>query len=1260
MKTSAFAPALSSELLTDVAVFRFWALLLFAASLVADSMLLLLKGHSMWWAVYWGNKTVDVLVIQWAIPLTLAVMFVWLSRLWSCTRRQALCLGGAGLGLVTWLCAFDSYQLSFFSFGTGVNVLMLPFGVYVAVQALHALWQERRAGDPLAAWVRPWLWMALTTASLIVGTASLLQLNGMLLPLTFDFHLYRIDAAFGQTARTLAGLVGSDQSHLLGQLTHGVYDILGFLFFPLLALLVGENKSRSLNVWRTLFVPYVVAALCYLWLPATGPGVAIAGYPATAAAVQEVQAAMVSVLPAPRNAMPSLHLSSAIWIFMLCAALLRKWLFVAGALFVLGTAWATLAIGEHYVIDLVVAMPFAAALGLFLMNPPRWKVAPRWQHGLQWAAAATFVVWMLLLRLAPEWLAAELNFVRLFSAWSVAAGLWLLVLHVRYVWCEEDTNEALLPPALAPKPFVAPQLLPVELNGKRWLVGIFFFSGFAGLVYEVVYAKALGVTFGGTALAANTVLMTYMGGMALGAWLGGMLATRSRQPLLLYAFFEAAIGIYAAITPQLFNGIQSLYVAIALDSPPDATWLTALRMGLGAAVLGVPTVLMGATLPLVFQCLRGMGIPTGRAIAPLYAANVLGAAVGALAAGYALLPAVGRNGGTLVAAVISLLVALYVIDKIKRGADGVSAGSYQNNSANEVEALAAKVSARLGLAALAVLTVGGVVTLALEVVFMHLLAVVAGNSVYAFGLMLATFLLGLGLGSTIGERFMLRWERATLVLVAQCGIALAILLTAFVWDGLAAYMGSFGYAQQQGLFLGFSARELVRALVCALAMLPPAFFIGQSYPAAMGLAADWLASRHYGGEAARGVGLASALNTLGNIAGVLLAGFWWLPQYGSRNVLLGLAVVAVLLAACVAWASGAAEPAARTPAGRGRRWLPVGGMAAALALFPAQWNLTALSTGGNVYFYAQNWGEVIDHAESVEGGLTTVAQGLNEKGGKHLTLLTNGKFQGNNSEGGEMVAQESFALIPLMHTVQRNAALVIGYGTGMTARVLQDQGFAHLDVAETSRDIVTMADKHFANINADISRHPAVKMHYTDGRNYLLTQSKQYDLISLEISSIWFAGAANLYNKEFYELANARLRPQGVLQQWVQLHHMRTMDFLYIMGSVRSVFRYVWVYVSGEQGIIVASNDDAALNNQGAMAKLLAGHTISDLKMADLPERLVAGPQQVDALMAQFDPELRFFVSTDKNLYLEYATPKGNAIREDSMPILIDLLEGKE
>jgi len=196
---------------------------------------------------------------------------------------------------------------------------------------------------------------------------------------------------------------------------------------------------------------------------------------------------------------------------------------------------------------------------------------------------------------------------------------------------------------------------------------------------------------------------------------------------------------------------------------------------------------------------------------------------------------------------------------------------------------------------------------------------------------------------------------------------------------------------------------------------------------------------------ARGVGLASAVNTLGNIAGVLLAGFYLLPFFGSRNVLLGLAITAVLLAGLAAWSEVLYE---RSVANKALRWIPVGAMAAALLLFPAQWNYTALSQGGNVYFHPQLWGEVIDHAESVEGGLTTVAKAPN---GKILTLLTNGKFQGNNAEGGEMVAQESIALIPLLHTKQRDRALVIGYGTGMTARVLQHQSFKNLDVVELSR-----------------------------------------------------------------------------------------------------------------------------------------------------------------------------------------------------------------
>ena len=1231
-----------------------WSIFLFFLAILAETIHFLLFGKTFFNSLMFSPESTIGLIIQWCFPLAGAAVFQMLAKSTPCNRFEYLFFGLSGLFLSAFLYFYSAEKYVLYSL---IYISIIPFGIYFLYKSFYFFISSKLNEAPIPTWVSSFLWSIVAITSVGVATNAMLRVGSVIYPLTYDFHLLKIDAAFGGFSQSVAAYTNNSPFWFKSFIT-GVYSSLALLFFPIIAILIREKKIQTLHGWRTMMIPFGIAWVCYFWLPATGPIAVFGmnGYPENIPPLSEINSAMVSPPIAARNAVPSMHLSGAIWIFMIAAAFRRKIWFVAATVFLVATAWATLALGEHYLIDLIVAVPFAASIGLWLMSPPRWQQAPTWAKALQWTACSTFILWMGLLKFAPFWLETHLHFVQILAAWSVALGFILLALHLRIVWREVDTNEDLLcqvAPELLLNEKRVSSFLPTELHGRRWMVGIFFFSGFAGLVYEVVYAKALGVTFGGTALAANTVLMTYMGGMALGAWLGGIFAERTHQPLRLYAIFEAIIGLYAAVTPFLFSGIQSLYVALAMDSPPDAIWLTVLRMSLGAAVLGLPTILMGATLPLVFQCLRAMGMPTGRAIAPLYGANVLGAAAGALVAGYALLPAVGRNGSTLVAAVISLIVALYVIDKIKR-AGGERLGQIPASLSPKGHSVVA-VSGRLGLSALIVLLVGGVVTLALEVVFMHLLAVVAGNSVYAFGLMLATFLTGLGLGSSVGERLMLHVERARLIIWAQCGIALAILVTSFVWDGLAAYMGSFGYVAKHGLELGFSGRELVRAMVCALAMIPPAFFIGMNYPAAMGLAADWLGRD---GAVARGVGTASGINTLGNIAGVLLAGFWWLPIFGSRNVLLGLAIVVLLLAAMMVWADQERDVTfCKVFQGCGLvRGAPVIAIAAGLTLFPSQWNYTALSQGGNVYFQPQQWGEVIDHAESVEGGMTTVAR--NSDG--LLTLLTNGKFQGNNAEAGEMVAQESFALIPLLHTTQRKNALVIGYGTGMTTRVLQDQGFQKLDVVELSRDIVAMADKYFQNINAHISSHPSVHMHYTDGRNYLLTQNKNFDLVSLEITSIWFSGAANLYNREFYELVNKRLMPNGVLQQWVQLHHMRPIDFLYVLGSARSVFKNVWVYVSGGQGIIVASNADASINNREAIEKLSLGHTVSGLDVKNLTSTLIASPAQVDAMIKRYDRSMGFFISTDKNLYLEYATPKGNAVTVDTAPILIEMLKGNE
>ncbi|HXF67501.1 MAG TPA: hypothetical protein VNK67_12500, partial [Burkholderiales bacterium] len=511
----------------------------------------------------------------------------------------------------------------------------------------------------------------------------------------------------------------------------------------------------------------------------------------------------------------------------------------------------------------------------------------------------------------------------------------------------------------------------------------------------------------------------------------------------------------------------------------------------------------------------------------------------------------------------------------------------------------------------------------------------AGNSVYAFSLMLFAFLAGLAGGAEVARRLLkLRLDLSLALAWLQFLLAAAILGGVFLWEELPRYFASFeGYP----LRYGFGAREVVRALVCLTAMLPPALLIGMIYPLAM---------ECVGRAAPRApiaaLGRAAALNTAGNIAGVLAAGFWLLPQLGALRSIQGLAAIAFSLGAMILVAAG--------PRARPLAWAPAAVVLVLFAAQPRAFDYTALASGANVYFRAQHYGQVIAAAESADGGLTTVAQRELPGRGRLLTLLTNGKFQGNNDPQGEVVAQVGIALTPLLHTAARERALVIGYGTGMSARVLKEAGFRQLDIVELSADIVRLADAHFAEINARVSSSPGVNTYITDGRNFLLLQRRTYDVVSMEVSSIWFAGAASLYNREFYQLVKRRLAPRGVLQQWMQLHHIYPADILSILASVRAEFRHVWLYLIGGQGMIIATDDEAtaprpehleAIERAPALGPLLG--VIGGSTRAVLESRLL-DPPATDRLLASFGLPLAFWVSTDDNLRLEYSTPRGNAL----------------
>lgn len=677
------------------------------------------------------------------------------------------------------------------------------------------------------------------------------------------------------------------------------------------------------------------------------------------------------------------------------------------------------------------------------------------------------------------------------------------------------------------------------------------FSGAAGLMYQVAWVRLLGLTFGVTIFAISTVLAAFMGGLALGSVVGGRYADRIRRPLRAYGLIELVVGATALTTPALFQALQSLYREVALLADPTQAPLIAglVRVILAFVILLVPTALMGATLPLAVRGVRlsaARGVtanaavdaagsadeskaPEGaargdtRAMGLLYALNTSGAIVGALTAGFVLIGGYGLRTTVLVAAACNLLAGvggLALSALVERRTAHVPAQAPPAERVTPVQAATGDThAARLARVAFWAFGISGGVSLAYEVTWARILAILFDSSIYGFVLMLGTVLAGIAIGSAaaaalLGWRSSLRGTGRAFGWI-EIGIGLAAVLSL---AGFGQVLDWLGWLRETGnpLFLRLLSTEArVMAMMSVLTVLPAALLMGASFPVAARL---WVAGR--GGTLASRLGGIYAANTVGAIVGSTAAGFVLIPVLGAHASLLVLAGVNLAVGAALLWAAG--PPFALKAA------FPVAASAGvALGVGAIAWGATRPPVHEVVFRQ-----RFVDHKlEWYREGLeNTVSMALGPEGEQRM--YTNSRNQTNDKPDLVRYQRVMGFLATVLSPAEQQRVLVVGIGGGATPGAIAQFSSARLDLVELSEAVVAAAP--FFNVASNnVLQKPNVKLTIDDGRNWLLRNRQPYDIITADIVPPYDAGSNNLYSVEYFKLAARALAPDGLMVQWV-------------------------------------------------------------------------------------------------------------------------------
>lgn len=629
------------------------------------------------------------------------------------------------------------------------------------------------------------------------------------------------------------------------------------------------------------------------------------------------------------------------------------------------------------------------------------------------------------------------------------------------------------------------------------LLLLFAGSGCAALIYEVVWFQLLQLVIGSSAVSLGALLGTYMGGMCIGSLLLPRLISRREHPLRIYGLLELGIGLFGIVELFLIPMLNGVYTAAVGDGLPSIL----MRGVLSCVCLLPPTILMGASLPAIGRWVEST--PTGVSwLGLFYGGNIAGAVFGCLFAGFYLLRVHDMAVATYVAAAVNVAVAAASFLLRQQAAYDAPAGDAPAAARPQNPW---PVYATIGLS--------GLCALGAEVVWTRLLALMLGATTYTFSLILAVFLIGLGIGSSAGSMWGRKLQRPRLALAAsQLALAVAVAWTAYaVTDLIPSWpFNPLSVSDPWRLFR-------IDFLMCLMAILPPALLWGLSFP----LALASLAGRDEDSGAL--VGEVYAANTVGAILGAVgfsIVMIPWVGTQGSQQALIALSVVAGLILFYKSGLTGAGYF----------------GVAAAAVIA-----LILFATVSEAPWLAIAYGRRMS-LQTAPGRPLYIGEGRNSSvvvsqlEGGQIYFHVSGKVEAS-TEPYDMRLQRMLGHLPALIHKDPKSVLVVGFGAGVTAGTfVVHPEVENITICEIEPLIPQASSKYFARENHNVFHDPRTRMVYDDARHFVLTTRDKFDIITSDPIHPWVKGTATLYSKEYFELVKKHLNPGGVITQWVPLY----------------------------------------------------------------------------------------------------------------------------